>query len=121
MTFQQSIKTCLCEKYACFSGRASLSEFWWFELAMFCLNWCVSIVLSSITLITHTDVSYISPIVSLAFLLPSLGVAVRRLHDIGKSGWWLLLTLTIIGAFVLLYFYCKKSQVGENKYGAQPE
>ena len=67
MGFGESIKTCF-NKYATFSGRASRSEFWWFQLAFF--------------------LSFFTIIGGLILLLPNMSVTVRRLHDVGKSGWW---------------------------------
>ena len=61
-------------------------------------------------------------IYTLAFLLPSIAVAIRRLHDTGRTGWWLLLALIpLIGAIVLIVFYCLDSQPGENEYGPNPK
>lgn len=93
MNFGQAISTCL-KQYAGFSGRATRPEFWWF----FLFQILVSIAASMIN-----DV--LSGLVSLAFVLPSLAVGARRLHDIGKSGWWQLLMLSGIGIFVLIYFW----------------
>lgn len=60
-------------------------------------------------------------VVGLAFLLPSLGIAVRRLHDIGKSGWWMFISLIpLIGAIILLVWWCKDSQMEPNEYGPVP-
>jgi uncharacterized membrane protein YhaH (DUF805 family) len=58
---------------------------------------------------------------SLVLLLPGLAMVVRRLHDVGRSGWWYLLVFTFVGIFVILVFLCMPSQEGENKYGPQPE
>ena len=62
----------------------------------------------------------VSTIYSLGALLPSLAVSARRLHDIGKSGWWMLIILTIIGIIPLIYWYCQPSTPGPNQYGQQP-
>lgn len=60
-------------------------------------------------------------IIEIAILLPSLGVAVRRLHDVDKSGWWLFISLIpLIGAILLIYWYIKPSQEGTNRYGDIP-
>ena len=60
-------------------------------------------------------------VVGLAFLLPSLGIAVRRLHDIGKSGWWMFISLIpLIGAIILIVWWCKDSQMEPNEYGPVP-
>lgn len=93
MNFGQAISTCFA-KYATFSGRASRSEFWWF----FLFQILVSIVASMLG-----DV--VAGLVSLALLLPALAVGTRRLHDIGKSGWWQLIMLTVIGLLLLIYWW----------------
>lgn len=62
-----------------------------------------------------------SGLVGLALLLPSLGLCVRRLHDIGKSGWWIFISLIpIVGWIILLVWYCKDSQMAPNEYGDVP-
>jgi len=101
MNFGQAISTCL-SKYATFSGRASRPEFWWFFLFQ---------ILLSIVASLFGDI--ISGLVSLALLLPALAVGARRLHDIGKSGWWQLLILTGIGIFLLIYWWVQPGNNGE--------
>lgn len=93
MNFGQAISTCF-SKYATFSGRASRPEFWWFFLFQ---------ILVSIVASMFGDV--INGLVGLALLLPALAVGARRLHDIGKSGWWQLIALTVIGLLVLIYWW----------------
>lgn len=95
---QDSIKTCF-QKYVDFSGTAARPEFWWF--ALFCF--VVSNILTQIHPIA-------SGVFSLATLLPYIAVAIRRLRDIGKSGWWLLIAFTGIGVFVLIYFWAQKGK-----------
>ena len=104
MTFVSAITTCL-RKYAVFRGRATRAEFWWWALAVF----IVSIVLTSIidgviSAVTGGRVEEVlSGIFFLAVLLPNLAVTVRRLHDIGKTGWWLLLWIVAgIGPWIAL-------------------
>ena len=93
MNFGQAISSCL-SKYAIFSGRASRSEFWWFFLFQILISLAASML---------GDV--IGGLVSLALLLPGLAVGTRRLHDIGKSGWWQLILLTGIGLLLLIYWW----------------
>lgn len=93
MNFGQAISTCF-SKYATFSGRASRPEFWWFFLFQ---------ILVSIVASMFGDV--VNGLVSLALLLPALAVGARRLHDIGKSGWWQLIMLTVIGLLLLIYWW----------------
>ena len=95
MNFGQAISTCF-SKYATFSGRASRPEFWWFFLFQ---------ILVSIAASMLGDV--VAGLVSLAMLLPALAVGARRLHDIGKSGWWQLIMLTVIGLLLLIYWWAQ--------------
>jgi uncharacterized membrane protein YhaH (DUF805 family) len=105
MDFVQSIQSCL-GQYARFSGRASRSEYWWF----FLFQVVVMIIASMLG-----DVVY--NLASLALLLPALAVGTRRLHDIGRSGWWQLLLLTGIGVLVLLFWWVQPGEGSANTYG----
>ena len=102
MDFVQAIKSCL-GQYTTFSGRASRSEYWWFFLFQ---------VLVMVATGMLGDV--INGIASLALLLPALAVGARRLHDIGRTGWWQLLLLTGIGFLVLLYWWVQPSDGSAN-------
>ena len=91
--------------YFDFEGVAGRKTFWMFTLYNFLITVALSIVLSVVHL------RPLASLYSLAVLLPSLGLAVRRLHDIGMSGWWALLALVpVIGWIVLIYFYCQPSK-----------
>ena len=65
-------------------------------------------------------VTTLAKLINLALLLPALGLCFRRLHDTGKSGWWILISLTGIGIFVLLFFFAQESEMRTNKYGPVP-
>lgn len=125
MTFTESITTCLTKKYATFTGRASRSEFWWFMLFGIVIGLVLRFTFPiDDTLLTSDDVpmtNYIANvIVSLAFLLPNIGVMVRRLHDTGRSGWWWLLNFVpCVGLIVLIVFWCGESEE-DNVYGPRP-
>lgn len=117
MKSNDAIKTCF-KKYAEFNGRATRSEFWWFGL--FCL--IVPFAFGRIGRnIGYDALEVVSDIFSLAILIPSWAVGSRRLHDVGRSGWWQLLALTIIGLLLLLYWWVQPSQLGANQYGEEPE
>ena len=105
MDFVQAIKSCL-GQYATFSGRAKRSEFWWFFLFQ---------VLVMVAASMLGDV--VNGIASLALLLPALAVGARRLHDIGRTGWWQLLLLSGIGFLVLLYWWVQPGEGAGNIYG----
>ena len=87
MTFPDAVKTCL-RKYGDFSGRATRAEYWWWVLAVVIGSSIFTAVDSSITSFSGQDYAPFATIFSLALILPKLTVTARRLHDIGKSGWW---------------------------------
>jgi uncharacterized membrane protein YhaH (DUF805 family) len=117
MNFSTSVKTCF-SKYATFSGRASRSEYWYFYLFTNLIAFLISFFGS---LISSEIASGLVGLISLFFLLPSFAVFVRRLHDIGKSGWnWLLALIPLIGFIILLVFLCQASEENENKWGEKP-
>ena len=120
VSFKEAVVRALTQNYCNFSGRASRSEYWWFYLFTCIVSWVVSIVVRLFS--SELSIMYIaSMVVGLAFLLPSLGIAVRRLHDIGKSGWWMFISLIpLIGAIILLVWWCKDSQMEPNEYGPVP-
>lgn len=121
-TFGQAVKSCL-NQFSSFKGRASRAEYWWFIL--FC--GLVSVVLVSVDLVlfSATQSEFFATtgfhgIWNLAMFLPSLAVMARRLHDTGKSAWWMLLYLTIIGGIVVFIFTLLRGNEGSNKYGEDP-
>lgn len=104
------------KKYVEFSGRARRKEYWMFVL----FNFLASIAAGIVDGILGT--ALISGVYSLAAILPGLAVGVRRLHDTGRSGWWVLISLVpIIGIIVLLVFLCMDSEPGANRFGANPK
>lgn len=115
MTFAEAVKSGL-TNYAVFSGRSRRSAYWWFAL----FNLVVSVIAGIIDAAIGTPI--LGLIVGLALLLPSLAVGARRLHDTGRTAWWLLIGLIpLIGAIVLIVFFCQDSQPGPNQYGASPK
>lgn len=116
MTFAEAISTCF-SKYATFSGRALRSEYWWFAL----FNIIVSVVLNLLVQAIGPEsavLNLLAIVVGLGLFLPGLAVSVRRLHDIDKSGWWLLVGLIpLIGIILMVIWFCTKGSVGENRFG----
>ena len=109
MNFTDAVATCL-RKYVIFSGRASRSEYWWFIL--FCI---VVQVAADVMLGYAHPVSWLA---DLALLLPGLAAGSRRLHDTGRTAWWLLLFLVpIVGWVILLMFLVQPSKTEGDKYG----
>ena len=105
------------KKYAVFSGRARRKEYWMFIL----FNLIFAFALSFIEALAGGP-GILSSLYTLAVLIPGIAVAVRRLHDTNRSGWWLLINLVpLIGAIILLVFMVSDSQLGENQYGPNPK
>ena len=112
---QVDIKTAVIkalQPYFNFEGRARRSEYWWFVLA----NFCASAVLSFLGNLINFP--WLTTILSLALLIPSLGLTARRLHDIGKSGWLMLISIIpIVGAILLIIWCAKDGDPQPNQYG----
>jgi uncharacterized membrane protein YhaH (DUF805 family) len=106
------------KNYAGFSGRARRTEYWMFAL----VNFIVTLIFYVLTFATHSGVFLVLLFLyALAVLLPSLAVLVRRLHDIGMSGWWILIGLVpFVGGIVLLVFTLLPGNNGPNRYGDDP-
>lgn len=102
---KREVEKCF-RKYADFTGRASLPEFWYFFLFCVIVGILTALISDALNMLT-----------SLALLVPSLAVGARRLHDTGRSGWWQLVILTIIGYLLLLFFCAQRGEAGSNKYG----
>ncbi len=108
------IKSVILKNYVNFEGRATRAEFWWF----FLFNLIVGLILSLFGRVG----TVLSGVWSLAILLPYLGVSARRLHDINKSGWLLLLALIpLVGAIILIVWWAKEGDTEPNQYGPVPE
>ncbi|MDR1209664.1 MAG: DUF805 domain-containing protein [Clostridiales bacterium] len=103
------------KKWNVFTGRARRAEFWWFYLGTV----IVSVVCNILSVIPVIGVLF--SIVGVLWSLTIISAAVRRLHDTGKSGWWLLLELTGIGGIVLLIWWIQDSAPGDNQYGPNPK
>jgi uncharacterized membrane protein YhaH (DUF805 family) len=103
-------------KYVTFSGRAARSEYWYWTL----FTIIASVVAGIIDEIIFIGIDIVGTLVSLGLLLPSVAVGVRRLHDIERSGWWLLIGLTGIGLVLLIYWDCVKGTTGPNRFGPDP-
>ena len=115
MSFQDAVRTVLTQKYVDFQGRARRSEYWYFFLFYVALAIVANIIDRAI------GVQIVAGLLGVALLLPNLGVAIRRLHDTGHSGWWILIALTGIGILLLIFWYAKDSDPGPNTYGPSPK
>lgn len=118
--FMEAVKICLQEKYCNFEGRARRSEYWWFYLFYVIVLTIASYIGTAFGGLQGARIA--QSIVCLPLILPSLGAGARRLHDIGKSGWWLLIGLIpIVGAIILIVWGCQDSDPQENEYGPSPK
>ncbi|MFA6971487.1 MAG: DUF805 domain-containing protein [Gallionella sp.] len=106
------------KKYAVFSGRAHRKEYWMFFLFNIIIAISIGLVTGFLGAILDIGTALSEPastLYSLAIFVPGLAVGVRRMHDLGRNGWW------IIFPVVNLVFLCMDSQPGENEYGPNPK
>jgi len=106
VNFPTAITTCF-SKFATFGGRATRSEFWWFYLFTLLLSWFAQMAVGA----------SVAGIVGLVMILPLWSAGARRLHDIGRTGWWQLIAFTGIGIIVLIVWYATDSEKAANQYG----
>tara|TARA_Y100000816_G_C25777095_1_gene407729 strand:+ start:93 stop:467 length:375 start_codon:yes stop_codon:yes gene_type:complete len=112
MTFSESVSTCL-KKYFVFEGRASRSEYWWFQLIV-----TPSYLISEVF---NNDIAYLFLGITFFTLIPAISAGVRRLHDTNKSGFFLLFGLIpFIGGIILLFFLIPEGTKGKNRFGPDP-
>jgi len=123
MPFQDAVRICLQRKYVDFTGRARRSEYWFFFLFTV-LAGIVGGILDGLFRLrggAYGGTGPIQGLIQLALLLPGLAVGARRLHDTGRSGWWLLIGLIpVVGWIILLVFFVQDSQQ-DNQYGPNPK
>jgi uncharacterized membrane protein YhaH (DUF805 family) len=107
--------------YVNFSGRAIRSEYWYWTLFVFVLVGVLGIIDEWLNPgLSMGAFSIFNGLVSLALFLPGLAVSVRRLHDIDRTGWWLLLSFTVIGIVLLIVWACQPGTPGPNRFGPDP-
>ena len=121
MPFAIAVQRCL-SKYVTFSGRAQRSEYWWFVLFAVLISVAAMILDNLLGLTPGIDGDGpIEILVGLALILPSISVAVRRMHDLDRSGWWvLILLIPIVGLIIFLVFACRRGTDGANRFGPDP-
>jgi len=112
MNFLESVNTCL-RKYFVFEGRASRSEYWWFQLVV-SPSYYISTFLEN-------EISYFFLGITLVTLIPAISAGVRRLHDSNRSGFFLLISfIPFIGGIILLFFLIAEGTNGKNRFGPNP-
>jgi uncharacterized membrane protein YhaH (DUF805 family) len=120
VTFSQAVRSVL-SNYANFQGRSGRAEYWWWVLAVLIISIATQAVDALVMPAGQFGGGPVSAIVGLALIVPNLSVAVRRLHDTGRTGWWILLLLIpVIGLVVLIFFYLQPGEDGPNRFGPPP-
>lgn len=127
MNFVDAVKAGY-RNYVKFSDRSSRSEYWWWALYQFAVSIVIGLIFGGGAAQTGPEgVSFVyqggivANIWAIAHLLPNIAVGVRRLHDIGRSGWWLLIGLVpLVGLIVLIVWFCKKGDEAPNNFGSNP-
>jgi uncharacterized membrane protein YhaH (DUF805 family) len=112
------------KKYAVFSGRARRKEFWMFTLFSVIISIILSIVDRAIgtTYGANDSSGVLQSIYGLAILLPTIGVSIRRMHDTGRSGWWILIALIpCVGWIIFIVFAAQEGNAGDNQHGPDPK
>lgn len=109
------------KKYVVFKGRASRAEYWYFVTIHILISFVLGIIDGQLNLVVAGGFGIISGVYLIGVLTPALGVTIRRLHDTGHSGWWILLSLIpLIGPIVVIIFLAKSSETGINSFGPCP-
>jgi uncharacterized membrane protein YhaH (DUF805 family) len=121
MDMKTAVETVLRDKYVEFNGRARRAEFWWFILFVFVVSTILSLIDMALFEGVLQDIGPLSAIFTLITLIPAIAVTARRLHDVGRPGWWqLLFLLPVIGFLVILFWAVQKGTEGPNDYGRDP-
>jgi len=113
MNFGEAIKSGL-SNYVTVSGRACRSEFWFWTLFVILVTIAAGIIDQAVV---ESEYGLVQPLTSLALFLPGIAVAIRRLHDLDRTGWWVLIAFTGIGIILLLIWDCMKGTSGPNRFG----
>jgi uncharacterized membrane protein YhaH (DUF805 family) len=128
MGFLDSVKSVLMNNFANFNGRASRSEYWWFVLFGYLAGFCFGFVDGVILVVMDVPMdsllwafSPMATLFQLAIMIPALAVAVRRLHDLGKSGWWFfILLIPCVGIILYIVWMASEGEPHDNAYGPVP-
>lgn len=126
MTFVDAVKSAY-QNYVTFTGRATRSEFWFWVLFQFLMNLVIGLIFGGGHMVMgdgamgmRYEGGLVANLWGLANFLPALAVAVRRLHDVDKSGWWMLIFLIpLVGWIILIVWYATKGTPGANRFGPE--
>jgi uncharacterized membrane protein YhaH (DUF805 family) len=103
------------KNYAVFEGRASRQEYWMFQLFNIIVSFCLGLCIGVLNVVTKTDQTVLGNIYTLATIVPSIAVCIRRMHDTDKNGWWCIVPI------ISLVYTIEAGQSGPNKYGPDPK
>ncbi len=120
MSFNDAVTNCLFNNYIGFDGRASRSEFWFWLLFTFVAGMITGIIDGFVFGWEVEDPMWITDVFSLIIFLPGLAVNVRRLHDVGQSGWWVLSAILVLPILLLFYWAIIEGDANPNEYGEVP-
>jgi uncharacterized membrane protein YhaH (DUF805 family) len=120
MSFNDAVTNCLINNYIGFDGRASRSEYWFWILFTVVVSFITGIIDGYLFGWEWEDPAWIGNISGLIFFLPGLTVGVRRLHDVGRSGWWILSSILLLPILLLFYWSIIEGQDHPNEYGEVP-
>jgi len=125
MDFTTAVRTVIKERYADFQGRSRRSEYWWFTLFTMIFQIVAQVLFGAVAAsgsgVLMLIVGLAVLVIALGLIIPSIAVAIRRMHDTGRSGWWLLIGLIpLLGAIVLIYWFVQRGTVGPNEWGNDP-
>ena len=109
------------KNYLNFSGRSNRSEFWYFFLFILLANALTHFIDTYILGYHSEEMGIVNGIFFLVTAIPQISIIIRRLHDTGKSGWWFLISFTIIGLIPLFIWWCTSSEPNKNRYGKVPK
>jgi uncharacterized membrane protein YhaH (DUF805 family) len=117
--FANSVRICF-QKYVTFQGRAPRAEYWFFTLFALIMGVALGFVIGIAHVALHVNLVFLSYVFDLGIFLPSISVAVRRLHDLDKSGWWYwIVVIPFIGVIILLIWDCTRGTQGDNRFGPE--
>ncbi|MGA7674241.1 MAG: DUF805 domain-containing protein [Rhizomicrobium sp.] len=118
----ENFRSIVTTQYIAFEGRARRRDFWYYALVYFILYVVVSLFERLLGFGSYFYSGPLTGLLELALLLPSLGLAVRRLHDTNRSGWWVVIgVIPVIGWLVLIYWYVQPGTTGANPFGTDPK
>ena len=117
VAFPEAVRRGL-RQYASFSGRATRAEYWWF--ALFVIGVVLGVLMMELLVAGQDAVAFVTGAVFVVLWIPSLAASVRRLHDTGRSGWWVLLSYVPFASIVVFVFHLMPSEPFENRWGPPP-